>query len=81
MTVQWNKQATQTTGYQIRYSLKKNFKSGVKTVVVKKPKTTKVVIKKLKAKKTYYVQIRTYKEIGKKVYCSGWSATKSVKIK
>lgn len=81
MTVQWKKQAVQTTGYQIRYSLKKNFKSGVKTVTVKGPKTTKRVIKKLKAKKTYYVQVRTYKTVSGKKYYSAWSKTKYVKTK
>ena len=81
MTVKWKKQAVQTTGYQIRYSLKKNFKSGVKTVTVKGPKTTKKVIKKLKAKKTYYVQVRTYKTVSGKKYYSAWSKTKSVKTR
>ncbi len=81
MTVKWKKQAVQTTGYQIRYSLKKNFKSGVKTVTVKGPKTTSKVIKKLKAKKTYYVQVRTYKTVSGKKYYSAWSKTKYVKTK
>ncbi len=81
MTVKWKKQAAQTTGYQIRYSLKKNFKSGVKAVTVKGPKTTSKVIKKLKAKKTYYVQVRTYKTVSGKKYYSAWSKTKYVKTK
>ena len=81
MTVKWKRQAKQTTGYQIRYSLKKNFKSGVKTVTVKGPKTTKKVIKKLKAKKTYYVQVRTYKTVSGKKYYSAWSKVKYVKTK
>lgn len=47
----------------------------------KKQKTTKNKVKKLKAKKKYYVRIRTYKtENGKKVY-SSWSKVKSVKTK
>ena len=32
-------------------------------------------------KKTYYVQIRTYKTVSGKKYCSKWSKTKSVKTK
>ena len=44
-------------------------------------KTTKNNVKKLKAKKKYYVRIRTYKTVnGKKVY-SSWSKVKSVKTK
>ena len=80
MTVKWKKQK-QATGYQIRYSLKKNFKSGVKTLTVKKSKTTSKIIKKLKSKKKYYVRIRTYKKIGDQRCYSAWSKTKSVKTK
>ena len=79
-TVTWKKQATQTTGYQIQYGLKKNFK-GAKTYPVKKNKTVKATIKKLKAKKTYYVRIRTYKTVGKTKYYSGWSSLKKIKTK
>ena len=79
-TVKWKKQAKQTTGYQIRYSLKKNFKSA-KTVTVKGAAKVSKKIAKLKAKKTYYVQIRTYKTAGGKNYFSAWSAAKKVKTK
>lgn len=79
MTVKWKKQTKQTTGYQIRYSLNKKFKTGVKTVTIKKPSTTQKVIKKLKSNKTYYVQIRTFKKTGTKQYSSNWSTTKKVK--
>ncbi len=77
ITVKWKKQATQTKGYQIQYSTSKNFKSGVKTVTVKGTKTTSKKITKLKAKKTYYVRIRTYNG---SCY-SKWSSVKSVKTK
>ena len=80
-TVKWRKQVTQTTGYQIRYSMKKNFKSGVKTVNVTKPATTKKVIKKLKTGKKYYFQIRTCKKVGTQYFYSGWSKAKAVKVK
>lgn len=79
-TVKWKKQTTQTTAYQIRYSLKKNMKSS-KTKTIKNVKTAKTTIKKLKSKKTYYMQIRTYKKIGKKYYCSPWSKTVKIKVK
>ena len=83
-TVKWKKQSTQTTGYQIQYSTSSKFK-GAKTVTITKNKTTSKKISKLKAKKKYYVRVRTYKTVkvnGKntKIY-SGWSKVKTVKTK
>ena len=69
------------SGYQIQYSLKKNFKSKAKKVFVKGAGKTRRVIKKLKSRKKYYVRIRTYKKIGKATYYSPWSKKKSVKVK
>ncbi len=77
-TVQWKKQASQTSGYQIRYSTYKSFKTA-KTATITKTTTLKKTFKKLSAKKTYYVQVRTYKKVGSKKYYSAWSARKSVK--
>ena len=74
----WEKQSTQTKGYQIQYSTDSKFKSGNKTVTVNKNSTTKKTISKLKAKKKCYVRIRTYKTVGKQKYYSDWS--KSVKV-
>jgi hypothetical protein len=79
-TVKWKKQATQTTGYQIRYATKKSM-SKAKTVTVGKNSMISKKISKLKSKTTYYVQIRTYKKIGKKTYYSSWSKAKTVKTK
>ena len=71
----------QTKGYQIQYSTDSKFKSGNKTVTVNKNSTTKKTISKLKAKKKYYVRIRTYKTVkvnGKSVKLySAWSKAKS----
>ena len=72
-------------GYQIQVATDKKFKKNKKTVTIKKQKTTKKTVKKLKAKKKYFVRIRTYKTKkikGKntKVY-SSWSKAKSVKTK
>ncbi len=79
-TVKWKKITTQTTGYQIQYSTSSKFKSA-KTVTVSKNKTTSKTISKLKAKKKYYVRIRTYKTVnGKKIY-SSWSKAKTVTTK
>jgi hypothetical protein len=78
--VSWKKQTSQTTGYQIQYSTSSKF-TGAKTVTVKSNKTTSTTIKSLKAKKTYYVRIRTYKKVGSKTVYSAWSGTKKVKTK
>lgn len=65
--------------YQIRYSTNKKMKKYKKVSVdVKKDKKT---IKKLKHKKKYYVQIRTYMKIDGKKYYSKWSKYKKVKVK
>ncbi len=80
-TVKWKKQATQTTGYQIQYSTSSTFASGNKTVTVGKNTTLSKTIKELKAKKKYYVRIRTYKTVSSKKYYSSWSAKKSVTTK
>ena len=79
-TVKLKKYKTQTTGYQIQYSTSSNFKSA-KTVTVKNNVTSKTISNKLKAKKKYYVRIRTYKKVGGKKYYSSWSAKKSVTTK
>ena len=68
-------------GYQVQVATDKKFKKNKKTVNIKKQKTTKTTVKKLKAKKKYYVRMRTYKTVnGKKVY-SAWSKVKSLKTK
>ncbi|MBQ6392528.1 MAG: fibronectin type III domain-containing protein [Eubacterium sp.] len=67
-------------GYQIRYSLKSSM-AGAKSKTLAGASKTSVKIKKLKAKKKYYVQIRSYKTVGGKKYYSAWSAKKTVKTK
>lgn len=78
-TVKWKKQTKQITGYQIQYSISKKFKSA-KSLYIKKAKTTKTTIKKLKTGKKYYFRIRTYKVVKGKKYYSSWSKTMAVKI-
>ena len=68
-------------GYEIQLATDKKFKKNKKTVTIKKQKTTKTTVKKLKSKTKYFIRIRTYKTVnGKKVY-SAWSKVKSVKTK
>ena len=82
--VAWKKPAKKllpyTKRYEIRYSLKANMKKA-KAVAVKGNKTVVKTIKKLKAKKVYYVQVRYVVVKGGKVYRSPWSAKKAVKTK
>ena len=67
------------TGYEIQYSLKKDF-SGGKTVKIKKAKTLTTTIKKLTGGQTYYVRIRTFTTVKKKgTFYSAWSKVKTVK--
>lgn len=80
ITVKWNKQTTQTTGYQIQYSTESNFK-GAKTSTITKNKTTSKTINKLASNKKYYVRIRTYKTVSGNKYYSSWSSAKSIKSK
>lgn len=79
-TVKWKKKTAQAAGYQLQYSAKKTMK-GAKQVTVRNHKTTAKEIAKLKAKKKYYVRVRTYQKAGGKTYYSAWSKVKSVQTK
>ena len=63
-------------GYQVRYATNKKFKKAV----VKTTTKTTYTIKKLKKKKTYYVQVRAFKKSGKTRVYGKWSNRKRVKI-
>ena len=52
-----------------------------KILTVKNYKTPSKKITRLKKKKKYYVQIRTYKTVSKAKYYSGWSRKKTVVTK
>ena len=79
LTVTWKKDKA-VSGYQIKVATKKNFK-GAKTYTVKSYKTYKKVIKKLKAKKKYFVKVRAYKTVGKSKVYGAYSAVRSCKVK
>lgn len=79
LTVTWKKDKN-VSGYQIKIATKKNFK-GAKTYTVKSYKTYKKVIKKLKAKKKYFVKVRAYKTVGKSKVYGAYSAVRSCKVK
>ena len=82
-TTTWEQQAVKMPiktidGYQIQYGLKKNFKKA-KTLTVSGYTNTTATVGKLKAKKKYYVRVRTYVGSGKNAVYSDWSAAKTVK--
>ena len=77
ITVKWKKAGGKVTGYEIQYATDSKFKTA-QTVTVNKAATVKKTIKKLEAKKTYYVRIRAYKKGG---YTSAWSKAKKIKTK
>ena len=80
LVVYWNKIAN-VSGYQIQVATDKKFKKNKKTVTVAKQNAIKKTVKKLKAKKKYFVRVRAYKIVdGKKSY-GKWSKIKSVKTK
>ena len=81
-TVNWTK--TKGMGYQVQYSLNKNFKNA-KAIDVSSTKTS-AKIKKLSSNKKYYVRVRSYtkynSEKAKDNYkYSSWSNVKTVKVK
>ena len=79
LTVNWNKQAVQTTGYQIQYSVKSDF-SKAAAVTVSNSGTVTRNIGGLTRGCTYYVRIRTYKTVSGSNRYSSWSSAKTAKI-
>ena len=77
--ITWKKNGY-VTGYEIQYSVNKNFRSGSKKTVSGASKT-KYTLTKLQKNKTYYVRIRAYKKSGTKKYYSSWSKVKAVRIR
>ena len=80
ITIKWNKQTKQSNGYEIQYSTSKKFTKKITKSIIVSTKYSSRTIKKLNAKKKYYVRIRTYKQvkfdgINKKLY-SKWSQIK-----
>ena len=62
VTVNLPKLKNGVKGYKIQYSLKKNFKKAGSVT----SKKAKVVVKKLKSTKTYYIRVKAYKLNGKR---------------
>ena len=85
MTVKWKKlskkQRKTCSRIEVQYSLNKSFpwKQTVTKTVKKSAKKAK--IKRLKAKKNYYVKVRTIKVVNGVKHVSKWSKVKKVKTK
>ena len=80
-TINW-KTITGSTGYQIQYSTSKNFaKTKTKTIKIAGAGKHSATIKKLVSKKTYYIRIRNYKIVNKKVVYGTWSNSKKTVIR
>lgn len=77
--VTWTKDSG-VTGYQVMYGTKSDFSDG-KSAYVTKNTSVKKTIKGLKAKKTYYVKVRSYKKVSNSKYYGAWSDTQKVKTK
>mgnify|MGYP002532915277 CR=1 FL=1 len=77
--VAWTKDSG-VTGYQVMYGTKSDLSDG-KSAYVTKNTSVKKTIKGLKAKKTYYVKVRSYKKVSNSKYYGVWSATQKVKTK
>ena len=82
-TVRWTRQAagmskSRITGYQIQLATDRKFTGNRITKTVKGYRNTSKKITRLKAKKKYFIRIRTYRMIGKNKYWSAWSKPKTV---
>lgn len=71
------KKVSGADGYQVCCSMSKKWKKKTQKLTT----DTKMEIKKMKKKKTYYFRIRAYRKDGAEKVYGAWSNTKKVKIK
>lgn len=77
--VKWSK-VSSVSGYQIQYSTNKKFtRSRIGTV--EKKSATSASVRRLSARKKYYVRIRSFKYANGSTYYSSWSKAKNVTTK
>lgn len=80
VVVLWNT-VSDARGYQVQLATDKKFRKNKKSYSIGNQKANKKTVKKLKAKKKYFVRVRAFKVVdGKKSY-GKWSKVKSVKTK
>ena len=76
VSISWKK-ISGATGYQVQCSLDKSFYTKVKNKTVLKTSASFQGLKK----KTYYVKVRAYRQIGLEIIFGKWSSVKKVKVK
>ena len=80
VVVLWNT-ISDARGYQVQLSTDKKFKKNKKSYSIGNQKANKKTVKKLKAKKKYFVRVRAYKVVdGEKIY-GKWSKIRNIKTK
>ena len=78
--VQWNT-ISDARGYQVQLATDKKFRKNKKSYSIGNQKASKKTVKKLKAKKKYFVRVRAYKVVdGEKIY-GNWSKIRNIKTK
>ncbi|MCD8054132.1 MAG: GDSL-type esterase/lipase family protein [Lachnospiraceae bacterium] len=80
-TAKWKTVSEQVSGYQIQCATNSDFTKGKQTITVSGKKTKTTTVTSVKAKKKYYVRIRTYKTVDGVNYYSKWSSAKTVTTK
>jgi len=78
LDISWKKDTT-VTGYEIQFSVNKNFSPKRKKLVG--VNTTIKKIAGLSSNTTYYVRVRGYKNVNGTKYYGAWSKVKTVKVK
>ena len=80
LKVSWKKQARQISGFEIQYSTDKKF-INARTLLIRKKGVRSAVIRKLAARKKYYVRVRAYRDVKGGRIVSGWSKKRAVKTR
>lgn len=80
LKITWKKQKG-ISGYKIEIATNKQFTKNKKVITVKKASVTSKTIKKLKAKKKYYIRVRAYKKVPDGRLFGNWSKVKTKKTR
>lgn len=76
----WSRNKT-VTGYQLQYATNKKYTKNKKTVKIKGNKNNSYTIPKAKLGKTYYVRVRGYKIVKKKIKYGKWAKFDPIPVK
>ena len=68
------------TGYEVSYGTSADF-FDAQTQTVKGINNTKLTLKNLLSKTTYYIRVRTYKNVKGNAYYSSWSKARKITTK